>query len=519
VYVAANATDADGGALTYAWDFGSQADVQDGFEIAPTFSFGGPYNVTLRVSDGRGGVATLNHTITITDPARTFTNRSVSSAVGDLNAVAAGGGRVVAVGSRYDTTFKGPWAWSTNGSSWTTGEFGLNEQMHAITHDGAQFLAAGQGSSGGWRGLVKTSPDGVTWTQRYFTGTELYAIAYGGGVYLAAGNDGSVIRSTNGTTWSAVAVPGITTSETFDGLSWNGSIFLLTGYTGTNGTTKVFTSSDGSTWVDQSAGAGVASWQDLRKSAWLNDRFVSSGWYSKLRVSTNSGATFSTTRTDTEETPGLAYGGGVYFAAGVNRSASNADIDLLSLNGTDWFSYTAPTTTDRNGAVFFNSTFITVGDAGSIWQSATLTGASGFAAWQSSNYPSGGIPALADRDPDGDGLNNFAEYALGLAPGTPNGSMGRAVQQTGRTWLHLDLPQPALADVRYIIQGNTSLTGGTWTEIARKTGTGAWSWTAGGTTQVTTGPVSSGKVPTEVGVPDSQTSQSRYFMRLVIEQL
>jgi hypothetical protein len=505
--------------LTYAWDFGSQADVQDGFEIAPTFSFGGPYNVTLRVSDGRGGVATLNHTITINDPARTFTDHSVSSAVGDLNAVAASSSRVVAVGSRFVTTFKGGWAWSTSGTTWTTGEFGLNEHMYAITHDGTQFLAAGQGSSGGWRGLVKTSPDGVSWTQRYFTGTELYAIAHGGGVYVAAGNDGSVIRSTNGTSWSAVAIPGVTTSVTFGGLSWNGSIFLLTGYTGTNGTTQVFTSTDGLTWVDQSAGAGVASWQDLRKSAWLNDRFVSSGWYSKLRVSTDNGSTFSTTRTDSEETPGLAYGGGVYFAAGVNRSASNADIDLLSLNGTDWFSYAAPTTTDRRAAVFFNNTFITVGDAGSIWQSATLSGASGFAAWQSANYPTGGIPALADRDADNDGLNNFAEYALGFAPTTPNGSMGYAVQQTGRTWLHLDLPQPALADVRYIIQGNTSLTGGTWTEIARKTGTGAWSWSAGGTTQITTGPASGGKVPTEVGVPDSQISQPRYFMRLVIEQL
>jgi M6 family metalloprotease-like protein len=519
VYLAANATDAEGGALTYAWDFGSQADVQDGFEIAPTFSFGGPYNVTLRVSDGRGGVATLNHTITINDPARTFTDHSVSSAVGDLNAVAASSSRVVAVGSRFVTTFKGGWAWSTSGTTWTTGEFGLNEHMYAITHDGTQFLAAGQGSSGGWRGLVKTSPDGVSWTQRYFTGTELYAIAHGGGVYVAAGNDGSVIRSTNGTSWSAVAIPGVTTSVTFGGLSWNGSIFLLTGYTGTNGTTQVFTSTDGLTWVDQSAGAGVASWQDLRKSAWLNDRFVSSGWYSKLRVSTDNGSTFSTTRTDSEETPGLAYGGGVYFAAGVNRSASNADIDLLSLNGTDWFSYAAPTTTDRRAAVFFNNTFITVGDAGSIWQSATLSGASGFAAWQSANYPTGGIPALADRDADNDGLNNFAEYALGFAPTTPNGSMGYAVQQTGRTWLHLDLPQPALADVRYIIQGNTSLTGGTWTEIARKTGTGAWSWSAGGTTQITTGPASGGKVPTEVGVPDSQISQPRYFMRLVIEQL
>ncbi len=519
VHLAAHATDSDGGALTYAWDLGSTTEILDGFEIAPTFSFGGSPNVTLRVSDGRGGLAILNHTISLTDPARTFTNRSVSTTVGDLKDVAAGGGRVVAVGTLYDTTFQGPWAWSANGTSWTTGEFGLNEQMYAVTHDGTQFLAAGQGNNGAWRGLVKTSPDGATWTQRYFTGKELYAIAHGGGVYLAAGNDGNVIRSTNRTSWSAVAIPGVTTNETFEGLAWNGSLFLLTGYTGSNGTTKVFTSTDGLTWINQSAGAGVASWQDLRKSAWLNDRFVSSGWYSKLRVSTNSGASFTTTRTDSEDTPGLAYGGGVYLASGINRSASDADIDLLSLNGTDWFSYPAPTTADRSAAVFFNSTFITVGAAGSIWQSATLTGASGFAAWQSSNYPSGGIPALADRDPDGDGLNNFAEYALGLAPGTPNGSMGRAVEQTGRTRLHLDLPQPAPADVRYIIQGNSSLTGGTWSEIARKSGTGAWSWSAGGTTQVTTGAASGGKVPTEVGVPDSQTSQPRYFMRLVIEQL
>lgn len=524
VYLAANATDADGGALTYAWDFGSQADVQDGFEIAPTFSFGGPYNVTLRVSDGRGGVATLNHTIIITDPARTFTNRSVSSTVGDLNAVAAGGGRVVAVGSLFSGAFSGPSVWSTDGTTWNTANAGSNRQLYAITHDGTQFVAGGMRydftAPATWRSWVATSTDGTSWTERYLAGTQrMRAISFGGGVYLAAGDQGTVLRSTNGTSWSVVTIPGVSTSVTFEGLAWNGSVFLLTGYTGTNGTTQVFTSSDGSTWVDQSAGAGVASWQDLRKSAWLNDRFVSSGWYSKLRVSTNSGAAFTTPRSDSEETPGLAYGGGVYFAAGVNHSASDADIDILSLNGTDWFSYTGPTTDDRNAAVFFNSTFITVGNAGSIWQSATLTGASGFAAWQSSNYPSGGIAALADRDPDGDGLNNFAEYALGLAPGTPNGSMGRAVQQTGRTWLHLDLPQPALADVRYIIQGNTSHTGGTWTEIARKTGTGAWSWSAGGTTQITSGPVSGGKVPTEVGVPDSQTSQPRYFMRLVIEQL
>ena len=35
--------------------------------------------------------------------------------------------------------------------------------------------------------------------------------------------------------------------------------------------------------------------------------------------------------------------------------------------------------------------------------------------------------------------------------------MGSEARRRGRT------PQPAPADVRYLIQGNTSLTGGTWT--------------------------------------------------------
>jgi hypothetical protein len=111
----------------------------------------------------------------------------------------------------------------------------------------------------------------------------------------------------------------------------------------------------------------------MRAIAWLNDRFVASGWYSKLRVSTDGGTTFTSNRTDSELTPALAYGDDIYFAAGVNLSDSSADIDLLSLDGVMWTSSAAPTTADRNGAAFFKHTFITVGDGGTIWQSADVT--------------------------------------------------------------------------------------------------------------------------------------------------
>jgi hypothetical protein len=140
-----------------------------------------------------------------------------------------------------------------------------------------------------------------------------------------------------------------------------------------SGTPKTFTSTDRLNWIDVSSGAGLASWQDLRKIAWLNDRFVASGWYSKLRISTNAGVTFTSNRSDSEQTPALAYGDGVFFTAGVNQSSSDADVDLLSLDGVTWTRSRAPTTQDRFGAAYFKRTFITVGADGSIWQSADLT--------------------------------------------------------------------------------------------------------------------------------------------------
>ena len=204
----------------------------------------------------------------------------------------------------------------------------------------------------------------------------------------------------------------------------------------------------------------------------------------------------------------------------MNQSNSNADVDVLSLDGTNWFSYPAPTTVDRRAAIFFNNTLITVGNAGSIWQSDTLPAASSsFASWQSTHFPSGGVTSLATSDPDHDGLNNFAEYGLGLLPTAANGGIASIELQSGLGWMHFDMPEPARTDVRYLIQGSTSLTSESWTELARKNGTAAWIWQAGGTSRISTGTTSAGRLPTQIGMPDAQAGTPRYFMRLVMEGL
>jgi len=518
----ASATDADNDTLVYAWDLGSQITILDGSSIVPTFVFGGSYTVTLRVSDGRGGLATLTQTINVSDPARTFTQRT-SGTTSSLNAIAANSTTVVAAGDG------GVIRSSTDGVTWTTRsvtEFATNMYFRALTWDGGKFILVGEDYNftvSAWVGLVYTSTDGATWTQR-FRGTvansQLYGVASNGSGAVAVGNSGTVLGSANGTSWSSVAVSGMTSSQTLGGVAWNGSVYVFTGYTGGNGGLKVFSSSDGSSWIDRSAGTALASWQDLRGIAWLRDRFVSSGWYSGLRTSSNGGQSFTTTRSHREENPAMAYGDGIYFTAGVDHDASDADMDVLSLDGTTWYAFAAPTAADRQAAVFFKHTFITAGAGGSLWQSGDTTPGATFAGWQSTQFPGGGASSTALADADADGVANLLEYALNRNPNGATGvngasGMGSVVIASSRAWLHLDVPEPAMPDILYTVQGSSTLAG-SWTDLAQKAGSGGWTWLGGGTSRISQGALSGGRLPTEIGMPDSANGQPRYFLRLQV---
>jgi len=519
VVLSASATDANGDPLVYAWDYGSQFPILDGPMIAPRFDFGGSYTVTLRVSDSHGGLATLSYTLTVTDPARTFTQCS-SGTTNNLYAIAASSSIAVAVGGSGGTILT-----STDGVTWTprSAPTPTNKYFYAVTWNGVKFIAAGMDYNfalSDWVGQICSSADGITWTQDYAAAainTQLKGVASDGVGAVAVGNNGTVLASANSTSWSGVTVTGVSTS-TLSGVAWNGSVYALVGYAGGNGSAKVFTSTNRSNWIDGSAGTGLASWQDLRKIAWLNDRFVASGWYSSLRTSTDNGQSFSTTRSAIEETPALAYGDGIWFTAGIDHSASDADVDVLSVDGVTWYSFPAPTTTNRNGALFFKHTFITVGDTGTLWQSGNTTPATGFVAWQNSRFPMAGISALPGSDADSDGIPNLIEYALSRNPNLGSASdgpagAGRIVYNSGRPWLHIDMPEPAPSDVTYLVQGYTSLNG-TWTSLAQKSGTSAWTWLGGGTSHISQGSTSAGRMPVEIAMPDSANGQPRYFLRL-----
>lgn len=123
-----------------------------------------------------------------------------------------------------------------------------------VIWDGSRFLAAGFG--------IVSSKDGVTWTTVYApSGAELHGISLMGGVYVAAGDENLVVRSTNGTSWHKVS-NGLTQASghlvSVTGIGNDGGQFVatvedftLSGSILNPGTEYILTSPDGVTWASQ----------------------------------------------------------------------------------------------------------------------------------------------------------------------------------------------------------------------------------------------------------------------------
>lgn len=401
--------DADGDPLGFIWDFDDGSLLDEGSAVVHGFPGGGTRNVTVTAIDGRGGITTATHPVTISDPLENWTTRS-SGTTADLFDITVGGGKLLAVGDGSGTFLE-----STDGISWSGGTIGINIRLRGVVHDGSQFVAVGYDYDFGpmdWLGAIYTSPDGSSWTRRHFGGAELRDVAHGGGVLVATGDAGTMWTSTDGITWNPVAT-GV--AEDLDGVSYGNGGFVAVGAGSGGGPVAVLGSANGSSWTDHSPGAGTDSWQGFYDVQYCHDRFLASGWYSRIRHSTDGGASFATTRSGTEQVPAFAHGNGTYLAAGVDKGNADADINLLSTDGETWSALTTAAQDNREAMVFFDDTFITVGRYGSIQQSDPFVAPElpGFAGWQAMTFP--GLPPLsgAEDDFDGDGVANLVEYVTG----------------------------------------------------------------------------------------------------------
>ncbi len=386
------ATDSNQDILTYFWDAGDGTVASGNGVNASSFvhrwAAGGTYTLSVTVSDMNGKSVTRTKPVLVSDPALTYT-KVPSGVSSDLNAVAVSPNQVVAVGEN------GAILTSPDGLAWTVrsvAESTLNLKFSAVIWDGVQFIAVGSDAPGGgdWLGVIYTSDSGIVWTRRYLSTTAdsgLNAVASGGGVLIAVGNSGIVLSSGDGVAWAPVSVPDVDALQTVTGVAYGGGVFVLTsldtvktaGGWSNPGGGRISTSANGKAWVTRTSGSSVENLPALRSLAYVNDRFVGSSWYSGLRVSTDGGQTFKTSRTSSEELSVFAGGTGLYLASGASWEASgdqNAKvaINLLSMDGQEWSKVSAPVgAAGVSGIALFNSQLLSVGSAGAIYRSGVIS--------------------------------------------------------------------------------------------------------------------------------------------------
>jgi hypothetical protein len=198
--------------------------------------------------------------------------------------------------------------------NWTPRYSNTTNALNTVIWNGATYVAAGN------TGTVLTSTDGSGWTIRNSgTTSTLFAAASNGSLIVAVGAAGTIrTSSNNGASWTATNP--VTTSALY-AVIWNGNQFLAGGAGGT-----LLTSTDGTNWVMRTSGTtnGIYS---ITSTGSLN---VIAGANGMIRTSTDAVTWTARTSGVAGTLYALSWAGNLLTAAGANGTI------LTSPNGTTW---------------------------------------------------------------------------------------------------------------------------------------------------------------------------------------
>jgi hypothetical protein len=273
---------------------------------------------------------------------------------------------------------------SSDGSSWENKTTNTSDFHYGITFKGITYITVGKS------GKIYSSTDGSSWTLRSSdTSNDIRAVTYGTNKFVAVGNSGTILTSLNG-------VSSLNTSSSVSG-SWGPSGGASStssanpSYTlnvTDNGTVTIELTSSVDTYLYLLSGSTVLEYDDDAGTA-FNSRISSNlnaGTYTvvaataydslsgsfSLSVSgagsslTNSVWTTATSGT-TNNLLGITFGNSTFVAVGDSGSI------LSSTDGTSWSARTSGTSSILSGVSYGNNIFVAVGSSGTILTSADGT--------------------------------------------------------------------------------------------------------------------------------------------------
>ena len=137
---------------------------------------------------------------------------------------------------------------STNSTTWTKQAHNVTTPLVDIHHANNRWVAVGND------GVIITSANGTTWAASVddkgtpdtsddtnWTDNALLEVHYDNNTWVAVGGGGSILTSTNGTTW---AVQNSRVSDTLHAVHYDNGVWAAVGDNGT-----IITSTDGTTWA------------------------------------------------------------------------------------------------------------------------------------------------------------------------------------------------------------------------------------------------------------------------------
>jgi hypothetical protein len=123
----------------------------------------------------------------------------------------------------------------------------------------------------GSNGAIRTSPDGITWTIRYYDPSDDFnSVTYGLNLFVAVGYNGRIVTSSDGMTWT---VQSSGTTNYLYSVAYGGNKLVAVGDYGT-----VLVSPDGTTWDAKWPGTE----NSLHFVTYVNDHFVAVGDYGTI---------------------------------------------------------------------------------------------------------------------------------------------------------------------------------------------------------------------------------------------
>lgn len=127
--------------------------------------------------------------------------------------------------------------WSSiNGKDWVEVSTGVFNSINNIKWLNNRLVAACS------NGVILYSVDGENWNSSLTSGNTFVSITYHNNLYIAVGLTGNIYKSSDLLTWTSIVVTGISTTTLYD-IDTDGVIATIVGQNGT-----ILTSTDGTTW-------------------------------------------------------------------------------------------------------------------------------------------------------------------------------------------------------------------------------------------------------------------------------